>query len=405
MDEVRPLPEPLWSAASPELRGAVLDLVQACDQHIANFENGIRGLENLWNSAPVEFREAVFALLQRHEQRIAKLVDRLLEESSYPPAEVDYGWIVEKMLKGRVIPFLGAGVNLCNRPQIQDDWNPSTGVLPSGWELTRYLASRRRFPKRERVLDLLRVSQYVEVKHTEGTLYDDLHELFNRDFPPTPVHHLLASLPSIRGRKGFGKRYQVILTTNYDDVLERAFEAVNEPFDVVIYEAKAKSEMHGKFWHRSSDGTIDQPIPSPSSYQGLVGDRTVIVKIHGAVERRKGSGIHDSYVISEDHYIDFLVHERVLDRFPIPLRDKLTECSFLFLGYALRDWNLRVLLRRIWKDQPLEQESWAVARNIESIDRLFWSKRNVTIIDSDLADFSAHLNTMLNAAPAVETRP
>ena len=94
-------------------------------------------------------------------------------------------------------------------------WTPNSGRLPSGWELTKYLAGVRKFPTSERrVLDLVRVSQYVEDKHAEGTLSEELHELFDRDFKPGPVHVLLATLPAARRRVGLGDRYQVIVTTN-----------------------------------------------------------------------------------------------------------------------------------------------------------------------------------------------
>jgi hypothetical protein len=300
--------------------------------------------------------------------------------------DLRYDLIVDRLLKGRVIPFLGAGVNLCGR-SLDGEWHPGAGVLPSGWELSKYLATKFKYPGDLKLLDLLHISQFVEIDQTEGTLYDELHELFNVDFPPTPVHQFLASFPAMRRRKGLKDRYQTILTTNYDDVLERAFLEACEPFDVVFYDARAKSPNFGMFWHRSSDRTIDQLIASPNVYSGLQGDRTVILKIHGAVERGKDSGTSDSYVISEDDYIDYMAHERALDRFPIPIKEKLKESSFLFLGYGLRDWNMRILLRRIWQDQPLDQQSWAVAKGIDRVDQLFWSKRNVTIIDTDLADF------------------
>ena len=322
-------------------------------------------------------------------------------------SDTSYDRIVERLLKGRVIPFLGAGVNLCNRSLV-GEWHPLAGVPPSGWELSKHLATKFNYPgdgfdlrlisaakdvtdlptkeagliivaalqqvlhfrilnargvavvntdetqlhdkepeiaelksqlsalwnvspipraDEERViaavrsivghtprdlpsLDLLRVSQFVEIDQTEGTLYDELHELFNFDFPPTPVHEFLASFPAMRRRKGLKDRYQIILTTNYDDVLERAFRKAGEPFDVVFYDARAKSPNFGMFWHRSSDGTIDQLIASPNVYSGLQGDRTVILKIHGAVERGEDSGTRDSYVISEDDYIDYMAHER-----------------------------------------------------------------------------------------------
>jgi hypothetical protein len=311
--------------------------------------------------------------------------------------------ICDPLLKGQVIPFLGAGVNLCGQ-KLEGAWHPATGQAPSGLDLAKHLAGKHDYPKDENNVDLLRVSQYVEVKSTEGTLYRALHDVFDRDFPMTPVHRFLASFPALRRSKGFKDRYQVILTTNYDDILERAFRRQDQPFDVLTYDARTKSSSFGKFWHRSWDDKIDQVITSPNEYQGLLGDRTVILKIHGAIERRNEEGTEDSYVISEDHYIDYMAHERTLNRFPIPIKEKLIANSFLFLGYSLRDWNMRILWRQIWKDQKLEQQSWAVAEKIETVDRLFWSKRDVAIIDADLAGFVQNLEEKIQAMPAAGAR-
>jgi hypothetical protein len=311
--------------------------------------------------------------------------------------------IRDRLLRGRVIPFLGAGVNLCGRT-LEGEWHPDTGHAPSGLELAKHLAEKHRYPGDKSLVDLLRVSQYVEVKGTEGTLYEALHDVFDRDFPMTPVHRFLASFPALRRSKGLEDCYQIILTTNYDDTLERAFREQGESFDVVTYNAQPKSSSVGKFFHRSGDGTIDQVITSPNNYGGLLGDRTVILKIHGAIERRKKEGTKDSYVISEDHYIDYMAHERTLERFPIPIKEKLIENSFLFLGYSLRDWNMRILLRRIWQDQPLDQPSWAVAEKIERVDRLFWRKRNVKFLDFKLAEFVKTLEETIQAMPTAEVR-
>jgi len=56
--------------------------------------------------------------------------------------------VVDALLKGRVVPFLGAGVNLCDRPS-GTVWNASEErYLPKGWELAEYLAERFHYPSR-----------------------------------------------------------------------------------------------------------------------------------------------------------------------------------------------------------------------------------------------------------------
>ena len=85
--------------------------------------------------------------------------------------------------------------------------------------------------------NLLRVSQYVDVMLGDGPLYQELHDVFDADYPPTPVHQLLASLPAMIRASSSGKpRYfPLIVTTNYDDALERAFLDAGEAYDLVVY--------------------------------------------------------------------------------------------------------------------------------------------------------------------------
>jgi len=74
--------------------------------------------------------------------------------------------LVAKFLaKGSVVPFLGAGVNLCDRPP-GSPFSPGR-FLPSGRELADLLADEFFYPA-EDVRDLLRVSQYVAVKAGEA---------------------------------------------------------------------------------------------------------------------------------------------------------------------------------------------------------------------------------------------
>ena len=55
----------------------------------------------------------------------------------------------------------------------------------------------------------------------------------------------------------------------------------------------------------------------------------------------------------------------------------MTSNSLLFLGYSLSDWNLRVILNRIWGARKLVGKSWAVQRepadpNVSKIEQALW---------------------------------
>jgi hypothetical protein len=299
---------------------------------------------------------------------------------------MDHYWLVaNRLLEGRVIPFLGAGANMCGRPR---DGSWAVGrYLPSGVELATYLADKSRYPG-ESDGDLLRVSQYVDAVLGERALYEYLHSAFDADYPPNALHRLLveaAALLRERARPGL-----LILTTNYDDALERAFEAAGEPYHVLWYDAKGSS---GHFLHRA-DGRV-VPIRKPN--ETLMGDRAVILKLHGAVDRTDPKV--DSYVITEDHYIEYK------ERIPVNLRMRMEDSHFLFLGYSLRDWNLRVILSRIWHGRALASQSWAVQRPdgaLSEIEQKLWRSRgDVDLLYVELDEYVAKLRDEFPGATAV----
>ncbi len=292
-----------------------------------------------------------------------------------------YRIVIKAMMEGRVVPLLGAGINLCGRPADVVWERQDPRFLPSGGELAGFLAEYFEYPPGDHMRDLVRVSQYAAVMQGLGPLYDELHEIFDADYEPSAIHGFLASLPEIQRTKGFRPQFQLIVTTNYDDALERAFRAVGEEFDVVSY--VADGEHRGKFLHRPPEGE-PRLIEKPNEYAELALEvRTVILKIHGAVDR-VDSEWGDSYVITEDHYIDYLTRTDISGLLPVTLSAKLRRSHFLFLGYAMRDWNLRVILHRIWGQQKLNYKSWAIQVEPEPVEREFWQKRGVDILDVPL---------------------
>jgi SIR2-like domain len=305
-----------------------------------------------------------------------------------------YRLVANEILAGRVVPFLGAGANLCGRPE-EVAWRPGQfDWLPSGAELSRYLAEMFNYSGKNED-DLVRVSQYVTLTVGAFPLYVELRRLFNGDYPPTALHRFLGELPSVlREHRPEAPPYQLIVTTNYDDVLERAFRQAGEPFDLVTYDAEG--QYRGKFTHRPHEGP-PRTILEPNTYYDLVTEQlSVVLKIHGAVDRDDES--RDSYVITEDHYIDYLARTDVSKLFPVTLVRTLRRSHCLFLGYSLRDWNLRVILNRIWGDDTLRSKSWAIQRNPDRLDKELWNRRDVMILDIPLEEYVEGLREALGEA-------
>jgi hypothetical protein len=289
-----------------------------------------------------------------------------------------YDIITGRLADGKVVPVLGAGANLWKRPP------PSfrRGLcLPSGQELAdelaQYLGNVEINGR-----DLARVSQYVAALLGDGSLRDELRDVFGGNFPPTYFHRFLARLArGVREASG-ARECMLIVTTNYDNLLERAFIDADEPYEVITYIAQGADR--GLFRHVTVDG---EPvvIRKPNEYAGFRLDRqTVIAKVHGSVDPLHG----DSFVITEDHYIDYLTRADVSAMFPITLAAKLMKSHFLFLGYSLRDWNLRVMLYRLWGAQEGNRyKCWAIQKNPDPVDEAAWKSRGVDILPISVEDF------------------
>ena len=300
-----------------------------------------------------------------------------------------FALVARQLLRGKVTPFLGAGVNLSGRAQ-GGAWERGRN-LPSGGELAAYLAESYAYPESDR--DLLRVSQYVDVELGEGVLYEELRGLFAARYEPTVLHAILAAaVPMLRAA---GAPQQVLVTTNYDDLMEQALDAAGEAFDLLWYEAKRLDPNCGRFIHRAPDGTTTA-IERPNEWAGIdLTARPAVLKLHGAVAAQPEG---DSFVITEDNYIDYLALTDVATQIPKVMQDPLRNSHFLFLGYSLRDWNLRVILSRIWGQQKLTLNSWSVQLGATPLDEKLWASRGqVDIVAEDVADYATALKAALDA--------
>lgn len=309
--------------------------------------------------------------------------------------ESNFEIVANAMLAGNVAPFLGAGVNLW-AGRVPPDRPPSAA------ELARQLAGPG--PPAD-PLDLLRVSQFVETMRGSGPLYQKLRMVFNVKYQTTPLHQLLAGLP--KQLRDTGVAAPLMVTTNYDQVLEDALCDAGEEFDQIVYIANKLDRDFGRFrhvkWRQPADPSraiapaSSQVIPHANEYHDAdlsAGRFPIVLKIHGAVDT---AAANDSYVITEDDYIEYIAHSDASTLLPAFIGERLKDCHILFLGYGLRDWNLRVLLRRIWGNRRFTWNSWAIQKDCEEVDRRFWQRHDVELIEMRLEEYTEKLRQQLDS--------
>ena len=283
-----------------------------------------------------------------------------------------YEEVVRALLRGRLVLLLGAD------------------LMP----IAAHLADRFAYPA-DNACELARVSQFVAITKGSGPLYDELHDLLDAGHDPTDVHEAIAVLTRELSERGVPQ--PLIVTTGYDLALERALTNAGEAFEAVAYISTGRNR--GKFCHVDADAR-PHVIDAPNTYTDLAfAERPIILKLHGQVDRSPERE-WESFVVTEDDYIDYLAATDLANLVPVTLAAKLRRSHFLFLGYGLREWNLRVILNRIWRDQPVSYRSWAVQPGADAVDHAFWRSRDVDVLDVPLDVYVEGLLARVSAVGA-----
>jgi SIR2-like domain/TIR domain len=303
------------------------------------------------------------------------------------PSDDHYFEVVGEMTNGMVVPLLGASVR---------------GAPPDSCFLAQQLADQ--FAElRLQSSDLAEIAQSIAMMKSDRQLRTKLRELIERYSEPIDVHRFLACFPGLFRRGGLPAPYQLIISTNYDRALERAFEAVDEPFEYVIYMPTSGRFVHFP-WGEDDDEPRAITIDDPGNYFGFeMGEnfelqRTLIVKLHGAPNfweaKREWP---DDYVVTEDQYIDYLPTAIAGAHLPAEILEKLTGSRCLFLGYTLREWSTRVLLRRIWQGMQIRENSWVIEDTPDELEKRSWGAiPRVELFDAHPSEYVGRLSSALD---------
>ena len=308
-----------------------------------------------------------------------------------PVAETPAGHAAEAtrlLTSGKLVPFLGLGVHF----EVADktwgkEWAPSSNFFPSPREYGNYLSQYLGEIERvESGTELARVYQYLDETRGRVFVQSAVHRLYDRDYPSKTAHAFFASLNGIIRASGRGKPLPLLITTNLDDVLEQTFRSVGEPFTVVSY--IATGDNRGQLRFRSTEGQTQVLRTVAHVKRAAQTEATMILKLHGGVDRSDPD--RESMLLNEDELVSYFGSAAALELLPELLRARVGIPRFLFLGYSLRDWNIRFLLARLWSSRRQDM-SWAVLYNASRVSKTLWGKRGVEILDVPIEGYLATL--------------
>lgn len=292
--------------------------------------------------------------------------------------------IRELLHSGKVIPFLGSGASLGDRDPVTRKWiHPDPLNLPNATELAEHLANLVSFPQEEDDQELTKVSKYYEIVMGRTRLDEELRGVFTSQAQYGAIHKYLAQNP----------KPLLVISTNYDDLMERALQDAGREFDLVVHLTPATVKR------LTDNERADSPLywyphdgnPRPATDHDLaridLGRTFVVYKMHGSIDAKDTK--QESYVITEDDYVDFLTSMTSQSASAIPafVGEQMAKCNLLFLGYSLRDWNLRVLLNQIDRISRRSITSWAIQFKPSPLEEEFWRTREVRTFDMKVDKF------------------
>jgi SIR2-like domain len=243
-------------------------------------------------------------------------------------------------------------------------------------------------------------SFFVHVQSTRRDLDQQLRETFNVETKPGTLQTTLAKIPKIK----------LYVTTNYDDLIERALAEVDPP----RYPHVLVDRLDKGLWIYKQDAAPESV--DPTDLDDRLGDpRTgeptapIVFKSHGSIDRK--SCLNDTYLITEEDYVDFLGRAQG-DYIPAYIRRLMAGKKLLFLGYSLEDWNVRVILSKLLNSRRQTRvtrtrktttrigrttRSCATGRSYAAAtEQRVWQARNLNIYSMDLREFAKKLVAALD---------
>lgn len=286
----------------------------------------------------------------------------------------DFDLIIKAIDSGRCLVFLGAGA--CTSFKHKGKEIPG---LPTGRQLAETLAEKCQYTN-GKDCDLLKAAEYFLYKHNGDR--GELEKAISQEIPinckARPIHTVLAQL----------KQVKVMITTNYDSLLEQELDKYRKPI-LDVYR------------HRN-------PTAGHFSYTTFLGeDEVVLHKMHGSVK------VPGSMVITRSDYIYYLAHLHDVDRgMPEYFRKiMIPQCTLLFLGYSLEDWNFQVIWEGLLSDLMFKnptKKAYALMKNPGDFQKEYWRDRNIRVFDQDLTEFAVQLAGHFNLEipqMGIEKRP
>ena len=266
-----------------------------------------------------------------------------------PPA------LKETIREGNVILFLGAGASI-------GATSPEGNKLPLGEELSNLL-SKKFLGGEDADQPLAIVAEYAISETDLITVQRFIFDLFE-PFKPADTHKLIPTF-----------KWAGIATTNYDLIIERAYEAATVPTQELVP-------------FLSNNDRVDYKLRNNNSVPYL--------KLHGCISRSEDPDL--PLILTVDQYITHRNHRNKLYE---RLAEYGSQYPIVFVGHSLTDQSLRQILLELTNESLSRPRYYVVTPDPSERQVRLWESKKITALQGTFQMFLEELNREI--APALRS--
>ena len=253
--------------------------------------------------------------------------------------------------EGKAVLVLGAGAS-------QGATQTDGAKPPDGPQLGRLIANHflgDRFP----TSSLSQISEYAISESSLAEVQEFIRNIFE-NLEPATFHRLIPKF-----------RWHGLATTNYDRIIEKAYEVERERLQVVQPIIS------------NGDG-IQDALRTP--------DGVLLLKLHGCISRTVSNEC--PLILTTDQYVQYKVGR---SRLFTTLQEWAYDRPLVFIGHSIQDPDLRAILLELSVLGERRARYFGVVPDVDKIISRYWESKKLTLLKGNCQEF---LETLDRDIPA-----
>jgi tetratricopeptide (TPR) repeat protein len=259
--------------------------------------------------------------------------------------------LIAAIQEQRAILFLGAGAS-------RDAAHPKNAQIPLGEKL-RDLLCDKYFGGQLKDRPLTAVAAMAASEVGLVHMQKFVRDIF-LDYSPADFHMLLPTF-----------RWRAIATTNFDLIIERAYERSRGTVQTLV-----KSFKDGDLFDNRMNEATD-----PVGY----------LKLHGCIDHYTDESI--PLILGQEQYASYATNRT---RFYNRLRDLAFDNPIIFCGYSISDPHIQQLLFDLTDKKIKRPMYYYIAPHISDVEARYWLGNQITCINATFAEFLSEIDRKIS---------